>query len=155
MDENVTASTNATGSGLPMTFDIENSNVRVNLSWQPESINIDGPTTFTFEFLDSNTEERLSDVSYSVHLMVDDKTVIHGHEDTTPDGLGTMEQQFDETGALTLIVDTITFRDNTVDGYAQFDTIVVPEFPIVVIGVVMAIAVMGSALASRSYSRNA
>jgi len=155
MDENVTASTNATSTGLPMTYDIEDSNVRVNLSWQPESIDIDGPTTFTFEFLDSNTGERLSDVSYSVHLMVDDKTVIHGHEDTAPEGIGTMEQQFDETGALTVIVDTIAIGDNTVDSFAQFDTTVVPEFSIMLVGVITSISILGSALASRLYFNRA
>ena len=155
MDENVTASTNATGTGLPMTYDIEDSSVRVNLSWEPESINIDEPTTFTFEFLDSNTGERLSDVSYSVHLMVDDKTVIHGHEDTAPDGLGTMDQQFDETGALTLIVDTINIGEDSVDGFAQFDATVVPEFPIMLVGVITSVAILGSALASRLYFNRA
>ena len=77
MNEIMTASPNATGiESSPMSFDIPDNNIQVKLSWQPETINTDETTRFTFEFLDSSTGEHLKDVSYSVHMMLDGKSMV-------------------------------------------------------------------------------
>lgn len=137
----------------PFIYNIPDSNVQVKVPWQPEIINTDEPTTFTFEFLDSNTGEHLQDVSYAVHMMLDGKSMGHGHEANAPEGMGTLEQQFDSMGSLSIIIDSITVGDAAIDGFAQINLAVVPEFPLVLVGVVMAVGVVGSSLASKSFLR--
>lgn len=76
----------------------------------------------------------------------------HGHESKAPDGIGTIEQQFDSKGSLSIIIDSIAAGDApAIDGYAQFNLVVTPEFPIMLVGVITSVAVMGSAIASRLY----
>ena len=138
----------------PVIYDIPDSNIQVEVSWQPKIINTDEPTTFTFEFLNSTTGEHLQDVSYAVHMGLDGKSLGHGHEAEAPDGVGTVEQQFYTMGSLSIIVDSIAVGDDepAVEGYAQFDIVVTPEFPVMLVGVVItSIAVLGSALAARFY----
>ena len=76
-----------------MTFDIAGSDVKVKLSHQPEIIDNDELTTFTFEFLSSTIGQHLKDVSYSVHIMLDGKSIVHGHEDIASSGVGIIEQK--------------------------------------------------------------
>lgn len=136
----------------PAVYDIPESNIQVKVSWQPEIINTDEPTRFTFEFLNSTTGEHLQDVSYAVHMALDGKSMGHGHESKAPDGIGTIEQQFDSKGSLSIIIDSIAAGDApAIDGYAQFNLVVTPEFPIMLVGVLTSVAVMGSAIASRLY----
>lgn len=150
MNETMTASPNATGiESSPMNFDIPNSNVQVRLSWQPETINIDEATRFTFEFLDAKTGEHLEDVSYSAHMMLDGKSIVHGHEATVPDGIGTLEQKFSSKGALSIVIESIKVGSTPVNDFAQFNLTVVPEFPAQL--VVMATGLAGSLAASRMF----
>lgn len=139
----------------PVIYNVSDSNVQIRVSWQPEIINTDEPTTFTFEFLDSGTGERLQGVSYATHMTLDGKSVGHGHEGKAPEGIGTLVQQFDSMGSLSIIIDSMTVRDIPVEGFAQINLAVVPEFPIMLIGVVMAIAVMGSVFAPRIFFHRA
>lgn len=139
----------------PVIYDVSDSNVQIKVSWQPEIINTDEPATFTFEFLDASTGEHLQDVSYAAHMMLDGKSMGHGHEGKAPEGIGTLEQQFDSMGSLSIIIDSMTVGDAAVGGFAQINLAVVPEFPIMPTGVVMAIAVMGSVFASRIFFHRA
>jgi hypothetical protein len=69
------------------------------------------------------------------------KSVVHAHQGTAPEGIGTLEQQFDSTGSLAIIVDSIKVGEEMpLQGAAQFNMVVVPEFPLA-----LAIA-MGAAL---------
>lgn len=137
MGDNTTATTNASS---PMTYNLTDSNVQVKLSWQPESINTDEPTKFTYEFLNVSTGEHLSDVSYAVHMALDGESVGHGHNGTAPEGIGTFEQQFDSQGSLSIVLESIKVGNSAIDGVAQFSINVVPEFPlapVMIAGVVL------------------
>lgn len=151
MNETMTiASSNVTGvESSPINFNIPNGNVQVRLSWQPETINTDGATKFTFEFLDTKTGEHLKDVSYSVHTMLDRKSVVHGHEATVPDGFGTLEQKFSSKGALSIVIESIKVGNTPINDFAQFNLTVVPEFPTLL--VIMATGLAGSLVVSRMF----
>ena len=155
-DHSMETSNDEAAAESPVIYDIPDSNVQVKVSWQPEIINTDESTTFTFEFLNSTTSERLQDVSYAVHMGLDGKSLGHGHEAKAPDGTGTLEQQFDSMGSLSIIVDSIAVGDGpAIEGYAQFNLVVTPEFPVMLVGVITSVAVLGSALASKLYFNKA
>ena len=118
-DHSMETSNDEAAAESPAIYDIADSNVQVKTSWQPEIINTDEPTTFTLEFLDSTTGDHLQDVSYAVHMRLDGKSMGHGHEAKAPDGIGTVEQQFDSRGSLSMIVDSIAVGDGpAIEGYA-------------------------------------
>lgn len=83
------------------------SNMQVKVSWKPNSINTMVPVKFTFEFLNLTTGEHLSDVTYSLHVLLDGKGLEHGHETGAPKGVGTFEHTFDATGSLSIIIESI------------------------------------------------
>jgi hypothetical protein len=115
----------------PLVYEILDSGVQVNLSWQPEAISTNETTVFTFEFIDSETQQHLQNVSYSVHMSLDGRSMGHAHEDSAPDGIGTVEQEFDSTGLLTIVVESTKVGiDTPIEGAAQFSVAVVPEFPL-------------------------
>lgn len=104
---------------------------------------INETTTFTFEFIDTATQQRLQNVSYAVHMLLDGRSMGHAHEGTAPEGIGTVGQEFDSTGSLAIIVESIRIGNDTpVQGVAQFNVAVVPEFH------VAGAIIMGAALSS-------
>jgi len=114
----------------PVTMITGDGKIDVNLSWNPEMINIDDqPTTFTLEFLDAGTGQRLSNVTYAVHMMFNGKDFGHGHNETAVDGIGTMEQEFTSVGTLAMVVEIQKVGNADVNQFAQFSIAVTPEFP--------------------------
>ena len=84
----------------------------------------------------------LENVSYAVHMALDGKSIGHAHEGTAPDGIVTLEQKFDSTGSLAIVIESIRIgNDTSIKGAAQFNVLVVPEFP-------MTAMVMGASLSS-------
>ena len=127
LDVQVTqASNNATS---PAIYEIPNSRVQVKMTWQPDSINTNETSKFAFEFIDTDTEQRLQDVTFSVHMTLDGKSMSHGHQATAPEGIGMIEQKFDSTGSLSIVVESIKVGDTVIEGSVQYRITVVPEFP--------------------------
>jgi len=142
MGDSMNVTTERNNQTSPVIYDIPNSGVRVKMSWQPEAINTNETTQFIFEFLDTDFERRLQNVSYAVHMSLDGKSMGHAHEGTATEGIGTVEQKFDSTGSLAIVIDSIRVGNDTpIEGAAQFGVVVVPEFPVAAI-------VMGAALGS-------
>ena len=144
MGDSMNVTTTRNNQSSPAIYEIPDSGVQVKLSWQPEAISINETTTFTFEFIDTATQQRLQNVSYAVHILLDGRGMGHAHETTAPEGIGTVEQEFDSAGSLTIIVESIRIGNDTpVQGVAQFNVAVAPEFHVA--GVVI---IMGAALSS-------
>lgn len=52
----------------PVIMTTDDGKINVKLSWEPETVDIgDQPTIFTLEFLDADTEQRISDVTIPSH----------------------------------------------------------------------------------------
>jgi len=152
MDDSTDIATNSSdaASSPPAIYEIPNSGIQVKLSWEPQAINTNETTGFTFEFIDADTEQHLQNVSFSVHMSLEGESRGHGHESTAPEGIGTIDQKFDSMGSLSIIVESIKVGNDTpIEGFAQFNLTVVPEFPVLFIGVIMSVAVMASMFASR------
>lgn len=76
-------------------------------------------------------------------MLLDGRSMGHAHEGTAPEGIGTVGQEFDSTGSLAIIVESIRIGNDTpVQGAAQFNVAVVPEFH------VAGAIIMGAALSS-------
>jgi hypothetical protein len=145
MGDSMNVTTTRGNQSSPAIYEIPDSGVQVKLSWQPEAISINETTTFTFEFIDTATQQRLQSVSYAVHILLDGRGMgtAHAHEATAPEGIGTVEQEFDSTGSLAIIVESIRIGNDTpVQGVAQFNVAVAPEFH------VAGVIIMGAALSS-------
>ena len=55
-------------------------------------------------------------------MLLDGRSMGHAHEGTAPEGIGTVEQEFDSTGSLTIIAESIRIGNDTpVQGVAQFN----------------------------------
>jgi hypothetical protein len=140
MDEMEMSSAEATVQS-PIAMTTEDGTITVGLSWEPETINIeDQPTTFTIEFLDAETEERLQDVTYSIHMTIDGRDLGHGHEGIASDGIVTMEQQFDSVGALGMVIEIHSIDSEDVSQFAQFSVTVAPELPVAAIALAVGVA---------------
>ncbi len=125
----------------PVMMTTDDGSINVMLSWVPETINIDDqPTTFTIEFLDADTEQRLNDVTYSVHMMFDGKDLGHGHNGTAADGVATIEQEFDSVGTLGMVVEIHSVGSADVGQFAQFSVAVTPELPAAAIALAAGVA---------------
>lgn len=143
MGDSMSVTTTRNNQTSPVVYEIPDSGVQVKLSWQPEAISTNETTTFTFEFIDTDTQQRLQNVSYAVHMSLDGRSMGHAHEGTAPEGIGTIEQEFDSTGSLAIVVESIMIGNDTpVEGSAQFGVAVVPEFPMA------AALVMGATVSS-------
>ena len=139
------SSTNATSS--PAIYQLANSSIQIVMTWQPEAINTNDTTKFTFEFIDTDTEQLVQNVSFSVHMSLDGKSMGHAHEGTAPEGIGVIEQKFDTMGSLLIIVESIAVGNTTETDHAQFSLNVVPEFPIGIV-VLMTTVVIGTGIAA-------
>lgn len=95
MGDSMNMPESSTNSTSPAIYEIPNSGVQVKLSWQPEAINTNETAQLTFEFIDTETGQHLQNVSYSVHMSLDGKSMGHAHEGKAPEGIGTIEQEFD------------------------------------------------------------
>lgn len=122
---------NATSS--PAVYQLANSSIQIVMTWQPEAINTNDTTKFTFEFIDTDTEQHVQNVSFSVHMSLNGKSMGHAHEGTAPEGIAVVEQEFDTMGSLVIIVESIKVGNTTQTDHAQFSLNVVPEFPLSVI----------------------
>ena len=98
-------------------------------------------------FFDTDTEQRLQNVSYSVHMSLDGKSLAHTHAGSAPDGIGEVEQKFDSMGSLSIIVESIKVRNTPIEGAAQFTVSVVPEFPLAPL--IITAVVVGGAMAGQ------
>ena len=134
---------NATSS--PAIYQLANSSIQIVMTWQPEAINTNDTTKFTFEFVDTDTEQHVQNVSFSVHMSLDGKSMGHAHEATAPEGIGVIDQKFDTMGSLVIIVESIKVENTPLTDYAQFSLNVIPEFPLSVI--LLASVVIGSGIA--------
>lgn len=115
--------------------------INVKLSWDPQTINIDDqPTTFTIEFLDADTEQRLNDVTYSVHMTIDGKDLGHGHNGTAVDGIASVEQEFDSVGTLGMVVEIHNLGSADVSQFVQFTVAVTPDYPVALIALAAGVA---------------
>lgn len=149
MNGNATT-TNSTSASSPVTYNLTDSGVQLRLSWKPQAINTEKPTMFSFEFLDSDTGEHLSNVSYAVHMSLDGKRLGHGHNGTALEGIGTLEQKFDSMGSLSIIVESIKVGNAApLTEFAQFNLSVVPEFPALFAGIIMSVILTSSVLTSK------
>jgi hypothetical protein len=125
----------------PVIMTTDDGKINVMLSWDPQTINIDDqPTTFTIEFLDADTEQRLNNVTYSVHMTVDGKDLGHGHNGTAAEGIATIEQEFDSVGTLGIVVEIHSVGTAQVDQFAQFSVAVTPELPAAAIALAAGVA---------------
>lgn len=138
---------NATSS--PAIYQLANSSIQIEMTWQPEPINTNDTTKFTFEFTDTETGQHVQNVSFSVHMSLDGKSMGHAHEGTAPEGIGVVEQKFDTMGSLVIIVESIKVGDTTQTDHAQFSLNVVPEFPIGLILFMTSVALGTGIAASR------
>lgn len=152
MDMSNSSGANASAA-LPVVFDLANGTAQLKLSWEPAAINIDGPTTFTFEFVNASNGERLQNVSYSVHMSLSGASMGHAHEGTAPGGVDTLEQEFDTTGPLSIILESIKVGDAELDDVAQVNLTVVPEFPALLVTVIMSVVLTASIFLSRLHFR--
>lgn len=138
-----------TSATSPVIQDLANGTAQLKLSWQPEAINLDGPTTFTFEFVNASTGEPLQNVTYSVHLSLNGTSMGHAHEGEAREGIGTVEQEFDSMGSLSIVIESIRIGDAELEDLVQVTITVVPEFPVVLVGVIMTATLALSLLATR------
>jgi hypothetical protein len=141
MGDSMNVTTTRGNQTSPVVYEIPDGGVQVKLSWEPEAISTNETATFTFEFIDIDTQQRLQNVSYAVHMSLDGRSMGHAHEGTVPEGIGTVKQEFDSTGSLAIVVESIRVGNDTpVRGAAQFSVAVVPEFPMaaaIVMGVTL------------------
>lgn len=150
MGDSMNVTTTDNNQTSPVIYEIPDTTVQIKLSWQPEAINTNDTTTFTFEFIDSDTEQRLQNVSYSVHMSLNGRSMGHAHEGAAPEGIGTLEQQFDSQGSLSMIVESIKVGDSAIDGSAQFSINVMPEFPLAPV-MIAGVVLSGMVAASRIF----
>jgi|SRR5581483_6929225 len=109
----------------PFLFNDTTSDMQVKVSWEPISINTKVPTKFTFEFFNSNTGDRLSDITYSLHLLLDGKGLEHGHETSAPEGIGTFVRTFEAKGSLSIMIESIKVAKVPTDAVVQLSIPVV------------------------------
>jgi len=119
---------NATES--PAIYTLPNSKMQIKMTWQPEAINTNDSTKFTFEFIDTDTEQLVQNISFTAHMSLAGKSMVHKHEVTAPNGIATINQKFDSRGSLLIIIDSIKVGNTSIADLAQFSLNVLPEFPI-------------------------
>ena len=149
---------NQTGQAVmesPVAMATDDGKINVKLSWIPETISIDDqPTTFTMEFLDANTEQRMNNVTYSVHMTIDGKDLGHGHNGIAAEGVATIEQEFDSIGTLGMVVEIHSVGSVDVSQVVQFTVAVTPELPVAIIALAAGIAATTGLSILRSRSRH-
>jgi len=146
---NMTGGSAISATSPPAIYTLPNSSIQVKMTWEPESINTNDTTKFTFEFIDTDTEQRVQNVSFSVHMSLDGKSMGHAHEATAPEGIGIVEQMFDSMGSLSIVLESIKVGTTPITDTAQFSLNVVPEFPIgvaLVAGIVIGAGIAASRL---------
>ena len=98
------------------TMNTQTGNIQVRLSW-PEPVNATDSkrTTFTIEFLNASTGQKLNAVTYSVHMLLNGASLGHEHELAAIDGIGTVEEKFNSTGTLNLYVEILKVGPASMD----------------------------------------
>jgi hypothetical protein len=138
----------------PVIMTTDDGKINVMLSWVPETISVDKqPTTFTIEFLDADTEQRLNNVTYSVHMTIDGKDLGHGHNGTAVDGLATIEQEFDSVGTLGMVAEIHNLGSDDVSQFVQFTVAVTPELRVALIALAAGVAATTGLSILRARSR--
>ena len=137
---------NQTSSALvqsPATMTTETGNIQVKLSWA-EPINATDPksTQFIVEFLNASTSQRLSNVTYSVHILLNGVGVGHLHDLNATDGIGIAREKFNSTGTLNLFIEILKVGSSKMDQTVQFNIAVTPELPVATIAFGVALSVV-------------
>jgi plastocyanin len=123
--------------------------VNVQIAWTPAEIEPDMPVEFKLRLLDATTGEPINDGIFDFMLIREGIHITHRSLQKTADGFSTQSFTFSpaQTGSVTLRLENVDNRGEAV----EFSINVVPEFPVALVGVLMAITFAGAIFAARKY----
>lgn len=123
--------------------------VNVQIAWTPVEIEPDMPVEFKLRLLDTATGEPINDGIFDFMLIREGIHITHRSLQKTTDGFSTQSFTFSpaQTGSVTLRLENVDNRGEAV----EFSINIVPEFPVALVGVLMAITFAGAIFAARKY----
>ena len=110
--------------------------IDIEIGFEPKTLEVDEPSSFTFRFYDPTSRNLLNEVNYSIEVLdANGQKVANMQNLFAESGVDTQLISFPETGSFHLIIDVKgagveTTYDTAVSGTASVIFTVVPEFPL-------------------------
>ena len=145
--------TNGEAGVQTLSFTTDNGKVNIIAQIPEEGIFPQQESEIRLTFFNADTTSLLRDVRYNLKIFDDQGNVILEQDRYTPEGIDVIRHTFDKEGMITLQVNIIGTGfsvqrvDTSVAGTAETSLTVVPEFPLAIL--VISIAMIGAIIAMR------